>query len=104
VKLSKPSGDDIYFDDCRQSDGTMLEAKGPGYSKMLHEDSDMPWKGVEQRMIKQACDQLDAAGTRKIEWYFAEKDVADHVKGVFEREGIAVKVIDKKMPGQIDEP
>jgi hypothetical protein len=104
VKLSKPSGEDVFFDDCRQSDGTMIEAKGPGYSKMLHEDSDMPWKGVEQRILKQANDQLAAAGTRPIEWYFAEKDVADHVKELFERRGIPIKVIDKTMPGQSGAP
>jgi hypothetical protein len=73
----------------------MLEAKGPGYSKMLHEDSEMPWKGVQDRILRQANDQLEAAGTRPIEWYFHEKDVADHVRDLFERQKITIQVIDK---------
>jgi Restriction endonuclease fold toxin 5 len=104
VTLSKPSDEPVYFDDCRQSDGTMLEAKGPGYSKMLHEDSVMPWKGVQDRILRQADDQLQAAGKRPIEWYFHEKDVADYVRELFEKRGITIQVIYKPMPGQLSAP
>jgi hypothetical protein len=49
----------VYFDGCRENDGTMLEAKGTGYLEMLERDSDYPWDGVEAKMLDQAKRQLD---------------------------------------------
>jgi hypothetical protein len=39
VRLTHPAtGEPVVFDECRESDGTMIEAKGPGYAKMLESD------------------------------------------------------------------
>jgi hypothetical protein len=36
VSLINPvTGKRVVYDDCRESDGTMIEAKGPGFAKML---------------------------------------------------------------------
>jgi len=33
VSLENPlTGKNVAFDDCRESDGTMIEAKGPGFA------------------------------------------------------------------------
>ena len=38
VSLENPlTGRNVAFDDCRESDGTMIEAKGPGYAKLLRD-------------------------------------------------------------------
>jgi hypothetical protein len=74
----------VYFDDCRLSDGTMIDAKGTGYLGMLNKGSDdFPWKGVVAKMREQAEDQIEAAGARRIEWYFAEEPVAEYVREKF---------------------
>lgn len=73
----------VSFDGCRESDGTMLEAKGPGYLDMLLKGSAMPWEGVEKRLDQQADDQIEAADGRAIEWHFAEEGVANYVRALF---------------------
>ena len=94
VKLRNPvSGKDVYFDDCRQSDGTMIDAKGTGYLEMLEKDSDYPWDGVEAKMLNQAKRQMQAAGSRPIEWHFAERDVTDYVRKLFTQKDVRITVI-----------
>jgi hypothetical protein len=70
----------VSYDGCRE-DGdtsTMLDAKAQGYLWAM--DSDGTFKsfytGIE-KLMGQAQRQVDAAGGRNIEWYFAEKPVAD---------------------------
>jgi hypothetical protein len=94
VELPNPlGGKPVSFDDCRQSDGTMIEAKGPGYLDMLLRSTEYPWKGAEDDMVWQARRQLMAAGGRAVEWYFAEDVVAEYMRHVFEKEGLASIVI-----------
>jgi hypothetical protein len=94
VELPNPLGrDPISFNECRQSDGTMIEAKGPGYLDMLLRSTKYPWQGVEDDMVWQARRQLMAAGGRAVEWYFAEDVVAEHMRHVFKKEGLSSIVI-----------
>jgi hypothetical protein len=84
----------VYFDDCRLSDGTMIDAKGTGYLDMLNDGTkSYPWRGVEERMLKQANAQVAAAGGRPIEWHFAEEEVTNYVREWFEYDGIPITVI-----------
>lgn len=75
----------VYFDDCRHIDGVMIEAKGPGYEKLIKSSSKYPrFKGfIDKRFTDQANRQFDAAQGRPIEWYFAEKGAADYVRELF---------------------
>lgn len=99
VKLLNPvTGKDVYFDDCRRSDGTMVDAKGTGYLDMLRKSTVFPWQGVEDKMLAQAKKQLQAAGGRPIEWHFAEKDAANYVRELFERKDIRITVIHTPQP------
>lgn len=100
MNLPNPeTGKIVHFDDCRWSDGTMLEAKGPGYRDMLEKGSeDFPWKGAEERAIRQAWSQLAAAGGRPIEWYFAEEEVYFHFAELFDRWDIPITVKYEPMP------
>jgi hypothetical protein len=83
VKLWSPEdGKYIDFDGCRESDGTMLEAKGPGYLKHFRERNPFVWTNMERELDEQAGRQFRAAkaANRPSEWYFAEEPVADHFK------------------------
>ena len=76
------TGKQVAFDDCRESDGTMIEAKGIGYAEMLQD----PYLGgdvIPGRWLKQARSQVDAAGSRDVEWFFAEPEAARKAKELF---------------------
>jgi hypothetical protein len=93
VQLWNPvSGKEVYFDECRQSDGVMIEAKGTGYLEMLLKPSYYPWMGAQNDMLDQAKRQLQAAQGRPVEWYFAEDIVAEYMRDVFRRENLPIIV------------
>src|SRR5579859_1250103 len=80
----------VIFDGCRESDGTMLEAKGPGYEWPLlaygfYRDD---YQGKKAIMVQAERQNNAVEGTgRKVEWYFAERSVADHFREAFKVEG-----------------
>jgi hypothetical protein len=85
----------VSFDGCREIDGTMLEAKGPGYASMMSGANIwrrwftgvMPIKAQMER-------QSDAAAGRIVEWHFAEPQVAAYFRRYIEEEDlINIRVI-----------
>ena len=80
----------VVFDGCRESDGVMLEAKGLGYEWALQADGTYRanFEGADG-IMEQADNQNSAAGIagRKVEWYFAERRVADYFRNAFKEEG-----------------
>jgi hypothetical protein len=83
VKLPNPDGGrPVSFDGCRESDGTMLEAKGPGYADKLEENNRFVWPNIEAEQDDQVARQSKAAGAsgRMVEWHFAEEEVAEHFR------------------------
>ncbi len=74
----------MTYDDCRESDGTMIEAKGPGLAEVLENDSAIVAEGARTKLIRQATRQVQASGGRDIEWYFAEEPAADKARDIFE--------------------
>ena len=73
----------VKFDDCRESDGAMIEAKGH-YEEMMRPDWE---KGVDiltYKWTKQAKSQAAASGGREIEWYFHEQAAADLARRIFQ--------------------
>jgi hypothetical protein len=66
--LTDPAtGKPVSFDDCRESDGAMIEAKGHyedvRQNRIISDSIDDKW-------VEQATRQVDASGGRDIEWYF----------------------------------
>jgi hypothetical protein len=103
IRMTKPDGDPVYLDDCRQTTGALIEAKGFGYSDQLRKGpNSYPWVGNLKKMLGQAAAQTEAAQGRPIEWHFAEKDVADYVRPIFAKKfpGIAV-IYNPPPPGLI---
>jgi len=85
VTLFNPiTGRNVFFDDCIQATGVMVEAKGPGYadllSKSFHQQEDI---GASAKLLEQAGRQVQAAGARPIIWFFAEESAADYVRNLF---------------------
>jgi hypothetical protein len=71
---------DVEFDGF---DGTnLLDAKGPGYSNFLNKNGEWQYWFDPKKFVDRAERQFKAAGGRHIVWHFAEKDVADKVRGL----------------------
>jgi hypothetical protein len=73
-------------------DGTLLEAKGPGYAnKFTDALKPKPWfkDSGAQQLIKQARRQLDVAKGVPIRWHVAEKKAADAIRKLLADERIA---------------
>jgi hypothetical protein len=77
--LMHPSGKAVEFDDCEQTSGTMIDYKQYYWELLTSGIRDV----IIDKLKKQALDQISAAGSRKIRWYFAEKETADFVRTLF---------------------
>lgn len=84
----------VYFDECRLADGTMIEAKGPGYLRIMKRSKpdSYPWRGVVDGFLSQAKSQRNAARGRRVEWYVAEPEIADYVRELFSKNDIPFEV------------
>ena len=83
VSLPDPTtGKNVVFDDCRETDGTMIEAKGPGYADMM-EKAPFYRDVFSADWRKQAASQISASEGPEIEWFFAEPEAADLARKIF---------------------
>jgi hypothetical protein len=81
-KLTDPlNGKLVSFDACwEEKDGTMGEAKGPGYEKrMVSPDDWEDWYGGDDAIRKQMASQSRAAvaAGKRVDWHFAEPGPAE---------------------------
>lgn len=85
-QLSNPeqNGAPVYYDDCQQSTGMMVEAKG-GYSGVLAFQQGRD--SVSADWLNQSAAQIAASGGRPIRWYFAEPETEAFGKKLFESAG-----------------
>lgn len=98
IKMMRPNGWPVYFDDCQRSTGALIEAKGLGYSKAMNSGRLFPWLGMYFNMMKQAKRQLESAHGRPIIWYFAEKDVGDRMRSEFAKKRLPITVVNLPPP------
>lgn len=68
--------------------GVLLEVKGPGYKALLEKMYGQEWFRGARDMLDQAQRQFRAANETPIQWHFAEKDVADLMRGQFQNRGL----------------
>jgi len=81
--LTDPAtGEPVRYDDCRESDGAMIEAKG--HYEDARQDNFISAR-IDQQWVRQATRQVDASGGRDIEWYFHEQAAADAAQDLFRR-------------------
>jgi hypothetical protein len=80
--------EDVKFDGFKE--GVLLEAKGPRYAKFIPDAVENGrWFTGFRGMVKQAQRQQAVAGGYPIQWHFAERSVADFVRSLFARNGLA---------------
>lgn len=77
--LMHPSGKAVEFDDWEQKTGVMIDFKDQYWELLTSGIGEV----IIDKLKKQALDQISAAGSRKIRWYFAEKEAADFVRSQF---------------------
>ncbi len=84
----------VRFDGCRESDGTMLEAKGEGFEWAMTSPTSFikNYEGVD-KIMNQAQNQSIAAGDRMVEWYFAEEPIAEYFRNRFATANISNIVV-----------
>ena len=70
----------VHYDDCREADGTMIEAKG-NYAGFLA--SSFGKGELTKEWLDQADRQVRAAGNRRVEWYFHDPEAATFAKKLF---------------------
>jgi hypothetical protein len=70
----------VSFDGCRESDGTMLEAKSLYEQFMNNYGIWQEWFTGSKPIVQQMRDQSLAAVGRMVEWHFAEESVADYFR------------------------
>jgi len=78
------SGNPVYFDDCQQSTGMMVEAKG-NYAGVLSFEEGK--RSESTRWLEQSAAQVAAAGGRPIRWYFAEPETRAFAEELFKSAG-----------------
>jgi hypothetical protein len=61
----------------------MVEAKGPGYARMLAKNYPSMVAGIGARFLRQGTKQVQAAGVRAKIWYFDESTTADFARTLF---------------------
>jgi hypothetical protein len=63
----------------------LVEIKGPGYAKLLT----YGWgkKSLGKKFLDQSGRQVAARGWRHLRWYFAEPEVAEFPRKLFEKAG-----------------
>jgi Restriction endonuclease fold toxin 5 len=84
VRTGPGPKDFVDFDGFKN--GVLLEVKGPGYRELLEKMQGKPWfEGVEE-MLAQAQRQLRAANGTPIQWHFAEREVADVMRDLLEKQ------------------
>jgi hypothetical protein len=81
----------VRFDSITKN-GTLIDAKGSGFGKFVKDGTFQDWFKGANSFVDQAKRQVAAAPNSKIEWHFAEKEVADIVAQRFKREKINVTV------------
>jgi hypothetical protein len=79
--VNPENGNPVFYDDCQQKTGKMVEAKGPGYAGILSFDKGK--ENLEKEWLAQSARQIAAAGGRSIRWYFAEPKAAAFAREIF---------------------
>lgn len=74
------------YDGCDLITGAMLEAKGPGFERLMRYP--FIWDRIQRTFDNLALRQSNAAGGRRVEWHFAEEAVADRVRAHFSEIGL----------------
>lgn len=90
--LMNPStGSLVHYDECDEKTGHMIEAKGPGFGDLLAVE---PAKeNFTREWLDQGRREVDAAGDRKVIWYFADTPAAAYARELFSKNDLGTIVV-----------
>ena len=83
--LNPEAGELVFYDDCQHATGMMVDAKGPGYARLLTFENIRD--SVAKEFLDQSARQLAALGNRQLRWYFAEPAAAAFARQLFATSG-----------------
>jgi hypothetical protein len=86
IRTGSGPKDKVDFDGFKE--GVLLEAKGPGYRELFKRMGSKEWFEGAQEMLNQARRQFRAAQGRPIQWHFAEREVADAMRALFQEKNL----------------
>jgi hypothetical protein len=95
--MNLSTGKPVEFDDCQQKTGDMVDYKHKYW--MLLSDLNTQ-RFTISKLWRQAESQVQAAGDRRIRWYFAEGNAADYVRHLFNGDDIRgrIEIVHVPMP------
>lgn len=99
--LDGATGRWVRCDDCRESDGAMIDAKG-NYADMVADKNGRRWLTISWQ--SQAVRQLRAAGHRRVEWYFHDATAAAFAKMLFAKNHLAIGIRVLPYPPGVPKP
>jgi hypothetical protein len=67
-------------------------------NKLRQGEEDFVWGEIRRKILRQADLQVGAAQGRAIEWHFAEREVGDYFRVLFQRRGFRITVIHTPWP------
>jgi hypothetical protein len=79
--------DGVKFDGIR--DGTLLDAKGPGYARFVKNGQFRNWYSGKDKLLDQAARQVEVAKGNPIQWHVAEEPAANAIRALFNSQGIS---------------
>jgi hypothetical protein len=92
----------VHYDDCREADGAMIEAKG-NYAEMLA--TQWGQEKLAGEWVDQASKQVQAAGNRRVEWYFHDPNAAAFAQKWFEANKLgSIRIHVLPYPGGVPKP
>ena len=97
LPAATPSGW-VHYDDCRESDGAMIEAKG-NYADFLAKP--IGKEVLSKQWLEQADHQTKGAGNRRVEWYFHDPEAAMFARELFAKRYSSIGVYVLSYPGGV---
>ena len=90
----------VHFDDCRESDGVMIEIKG-NYHDIEGDKSKSDW--LAREWLKQAQNQIKAAAAtgRRVAWYFHYAEAEAFAKKLFTASKLTIETHVLPYPGGV---
>ena len=88
----------VHYDDCREADGAMIEAKG-NYADFLAKP--IGKEILTNDWLRQAENQTNAAGNRRVEWYFHDPEAAVFAKNLFAKNYSSIGIHVLSYPGGV---
>jgi hypothetical protein len=75
------------------ANGTLLEAKGPGYVRFVRGHGFHEWFTKLPNILEQAHDQVIAAGGLPVEWHVADLEMVVALRKVFAAQEINISIV-----------